>query len=365
MAIFDSPSSTITEGSTSNPIVTLFYTIINGVFNYILYPIGMVFYFGLKVLLYPFYLLISFFILRPLWFIIHVCQILYPVFIYLFAAVVIGLIIGLCAGFTSEALSTIIINATWGPQPNEKLLTYPEEEEEYSEEEEEYHHHHHSYPYDQDQYYQDEGSEIYEEHGSYEDEDNTNLDELEFNLTKQQDIMNKFGLKNKKKYNMDYYSSSDFDYNNHSDDNPINHLKSKKVSSATMGNLSEKQKGKLAMNKKNEYNQDQQPSPTLPSSNKKNRRNSLVLTSSQNSPFSFSPISKLSSSSSSSIIKNENNKTNNNNNNNNNTNNNGLLYQSHSSSSLNGKDSWQWTESEDDDLNWYENKSHLNQPVSS
>ncbi|KAI8353284.1 hypothetical protein EDC96DRAFT_447290 [Choanephora cucurbitarum] len=45
------------------------------------------------------------------------------------AAVGCGLFIGGCAGFASEALSTLLITTTWGPQPIPKQIIVEEQEE--------------------------------------------------------------------------------------------------------------------------------------------------------------------------------------------------------------------------------------------
>ncbi|KAI8066642.1 hypothetical protein BC940DRAFT_367977 [Gongronella butleri] len=69
---------------------------------------------GLGFLVWPFYLLFSFFVVRPVMFAYDVCYALYPVAIFLVGAMATGLIIGACAGFTFEAIATMSYNLTWG-----------------------------------------------------------------------------------------------------------------------------------------------------------------------------------------------------------------------------------------------------------
>ncbi|ORX61956.1 hypothetical protein DM01DRAFT_1331430 [Hesseltinella vesiculosa] len=69
---------------------------------------------GLGFLVWPLYCLFTFFVVQPVNFLMHLCHVLYPVAIYLVGAVSCGLIIGACAGFTYEALATMLYNLTWG-----------------------------------------------------------------------------------------------------------------------------------------------------------------------------------------------------------------------------------------------------------
>ncbi|CAO3655447.1 unnamed protein product [Mucor hiemalis] len=57
------------------------------------------------------------FVVKPFDLFMHVVQFLYPVILFCFAAVCCGLFIGGCAGFAAEACSSLLISATWGPQP--------------------------------------------------------------------------------------------------------------------------------------------------------------------------------------------------------------------------------------------------------
>ncbi|CEP16378.1 hypothetical protein [Parasitella parasitica] len=56
------------------------------------------------------------FVTKPLDLFLYVLHVLYPVIMFCTAAVCCGLFIGGCAGFAAEAFSSILINATWGPQ---------------------------------------------------------------------------------------------------------------------------------------------------------------------------------------------------------------------------------------------------------
>ncbi|KAI8088987.1 uncharacterized protein BX664DRAFT_331911 [Halteromyces radiatus] len=91
--------------------------------SYCLYALVKIIYVAVLTILWPVYLICSFFILRPLYYFYHLCQLLYPVAIYLGVAVICGIIIGGCAGFTAEALSSIILNATWGPSTTTTTTT--------------------------------------------------------------------------------------------------------------------------------------------------------------------------------------------------------------------------------------------------
>ncbi|ORZ22618.1 hypothetical protein BCR42DRAFT_488151 [Absidia repens] len=71
---------------------------------------------ALKTILWPIYVICHFFIVRPFAFLSQLCHVLYPIAVYFSFAIVCGLIIGGCAGFTAEALSSFFINATWGTQ---------------------------------------------------------------------------------------------------------------------------------------------------------------------------------------------------------------------------------------------------------
>lgn len=50
----------------------------------------------------------------PLAWVMHVLHVMYPVLMYCLAAVCCGLIMGGCAGFAAEALSSLTVAATWG-----------------------------------------------------------------------------------------------------------------------------------------------------------------------------------------------------------------------------------------------------------
>lgn len=67
------------------------------------------------------------FVVKPFDLFMHVVQFLYPVILFCFAAVCCGLFIGGCAGFAAEACSSLLISATWGPQPS-PAVTHEEEE---------------------------------------------------------------------------------------------------------------------------------------------------------------------------------------------------------------------------------------------
>lgn len=57
------------------------------------------------------------FVAKPYHLFMHVARVLYPVTLFCAAAIFCGLFIGGCAGFAAEAFSSILISATWGPQP--------------------------------------------------------------------------------------------------------------------------------------------------------------------------------------------------------------------------------------------------------
>lgn len=87
----------------------------------------------------------SSFVAKPYYLFMHVARTLYPITLFCLAAICCGLFIGGCAGFAAEAFSSILISATWGPQPKvieEELVlmehdseTRPEETDEEEEEE--------------------------------------------------------------------------------------------------------------------------------------------------------------------------------------------------------------------------------------
>ncbi|KAI9252572.1 hypothetical protein EDC94DRAFT_620998 [Helicostylum pulchrum] len=74
------------------------------------------------------------FVTKPFQLFLHLAHILYPVTLFCVAAVCCGLFIGGCAGFAAEACSSLLISATWGPQP--KKVSVQEDEDEDEEEEE-------------------------------------------------------------------------------------------------------------------------------------------------------------------------------------------------------------------------------------
>lgn len=59
-------------------------------------------------------------ILTPYGLLVQAIYIMYPVLLFCGAACICGLIIGGCSGFAAEALSSALINATWGKQPTDK-----------------------------------------------------------------------------------------------------------------------------------------------------------------------------------------------------------------------------------------------------
>ncbi|KAI8335866.1 hypothetical protein BC941DRAFT_429616 [Chlamydoabsidia padenii] len=59
-------------------------------------------------------------VLTPLTLLVQVLNYMYPVLLFCGAACLCGLIIGGCSGFAAEALSSAVINATWGKQPIDK-----------------------------------------------------------------------------------------------------------------------------------------------------------------------------------------------------------------------------------------------------
>lgn len=61
------------------------------------------------------------FVTKPLNLFLHVLNVLYPVIMFCVAAICCGIFIGGCAGFAAEAFSSILISATWGPQPNKEI----------------------------------------------------------------------------------------------------------------------------------------------------------------------------------------------------------------------------------------------------
>ncbi|KAI8359136.1 hypothetical protein BD560DRAFT_405421 [Blakeslea trispora] len=77
----------------------------------------------------------SVFVIKPFDLLSYLYHVLYPVIMFCLAAVGCGLLIGGCAGFASEALSTLLITSTWGPQHISKKRVQPEEQEEEEEEE--------------------------------------------------------------------------------------------------------------------------------------------------------------------------------------------------------------------------------------
>ncbi|ORZ13173.1 hypothetical protein BCR42DRAFT_419331 [Absidia repens] len=72
-------------------------------------------------------------ILTPWTMAVHATHIMYPVLIYCGAACLCGLIIGGCSGFAAEAMSSAVINATWGKPTSidkQQLLEAEDEAEE-------------------------------------------------------------------------------------------------------------------------------------------------------------------------------------------------------------------------------------------
>ncbi|GAN11510.1 hypothetical protein MAM1_0643d11073 [Mucor ambiguus] len=61
------------------------------------------------------------FVTKPLDLFLHVLHVLYPVIMFCVAAICCGMFIGGCAGFAAEALSSILISATWGPQATKEI----------------------------------------------------------------------------------------------------------------------------------------------------------------------------------------------------------------------------------------------------
>lgn len=61
------------------------------------------------------------FVTKPLDLFLHVLHVLYPVIMFCVAAICCGIFIGGCAGFAAEAFSSILISATWGPQPSKGI----------------------------------------------------------------------------------------------------------------------------------------------------------------------------------------------------------------------------------------------------
>ena len=57
------------------------------------------------------------FVAKPFGLFMAAAHIVYPVILFCIAAVACGLFIGGCAGFAAEAFSSLLISATWGPQP--------------------------------------------------------------------------------------------------------------------------------------------------------------------------------------------------------------------------------------------------------
>lgn len=89
---------------------------------------------AIRTILWPVYMMGRYFIVPPVVFLYQVCRGLYPIAVFLSMAVIFGVIIGCCAGFTAEALSSFFINATWGPQASFKAIDddiREEAEEEY------------------------------------------------------------------------------------------------------------------------------------------------------------------------------------------------------------------------------------------
>jgi hypothetical protein len=60
------------------------------------------------------------FVTKPFGLFTHVAHVFYPVILFCIAAICCGLFIGGVAGFAAEAFSSILISATWGPQPRKK-----------------------------------------------------------------------------------------------------------------------------------------------------------------------------------------------------------------------------------------------------
>ncbi|KAI9480770.1 MAG: hypothetical protein EXX96DRAFT_192679 [Benjaminiella poitrasii] len=84
------------------------------------------------------------FITKPFNLLLYLIHVFYPVIMFCIAAMCCGIFIGGCAGFAAEAFSSILISATWGPQPppssqqeKKKELALFTNENELEEEEEE------------------------------------------------------------------------------------------------------------------------------------------------------------------------------------------------------------------------------------
>ncbi|KAI8087022.1 uncharacterized protein B0P05DRAFT_533389 [Gilbertella persicaria] len=70
------------------------------------------------------------FVIKPLDMCLYVFHVLYPVIMFCLAAMGCGLFIGGCAGFAAEACSSLLISATWGPQPKQIKQAEPNVEQE-------------------------------------------------------------------------------------------------------------------------------------------------------------------------------------------------------------------------------------------
>lgn len=119
------------------------FTVLSTAASLSLYFFKYLFGFLFQIIVYivsPFIWIIQFcwhqFITKPFDLLLYVLHMLYPVLMFCFAAICCGIFIGGCAGFAAEAFSSILITATWGPQPKpapeeeELLLEQPPQEEE-------------------------------------------------------------------------------------------------------------------------------------------------------------------------------------------------------------------------------------------
>lgn len=100
------------------------FTVLNTAISLSLYFFKYLFGFIFRIVTYiisPFFWIIKFcwnqFVSKPFDLLLYVLHVLYPVLMFCLAAICCGVFIGGCAGFAAEAFSSILISATWGPQP--------------------------------------------------------------------------------------------------------------------------------------------------------------------------------------------------------------------------------------------------------
>ncbi|KAI8993558.1 hypothetical protein BDB01DRAFT_832353 [Pilobolus umbonatus] len=88
----------------------------------------------LSVLISPFLYIFSVlwhvFVKIPFTYFMHVIEVVYPVLLFCLAAIVCGVVIGGFAGFAAEAMSALLISATWGTHSPKKEVMVEEEESE-------------------------------------------------------------------------------------------------------------------------------------------------------------------------------------------------------------------------------------------